>query len=312
MKAGWIEHLRTFVRVAEAGSFTAVAAEEGRAQPTVSRRVAALEAELGVRLLRRSTRALTLTEEGRRLLEEGRAILDAAEAAAERVRGGAAPLAGPIRISAPVAFARLRVIPRIGRFLDAHPGVSTEWRLGDRFEDLVEAGADVAIRIGRLGDSPFVARRIGETRRLAVASPGWLARNPAPRRPEDLAGLDCIVFTGLDAAEDWRFAGPAGAEARVRVAGRVRVAVSDAMRAAALAGLGAAVCPTWLVGDDLAAGRLVRLLPEWEERGFPIHALTPARRFTPPRVRAFVAFLEAEFRADPYLSTQAPAPGAGR
>jgi DNA-binding transcriptional LysR family regulator len=194
---GLLEHVRTFVRAVETGSFTAVAAEQGQSQPTVSRRITALEEHLGARLLQRTTRALALTDEGRAYYEQAVALLDAADAAGAAVRPGAGAATGTLRVAAPLAFARLHVMPRLGRFLAAHPALRTDWVLGDRAVDLVEEGVDLAIRIGRVTDQALVARRIGETRRVTVATPAYWARVGQPVHPEDLHGHDCIVYTGL-------------------------------------------------------------------------------------------------------------------
>lgn len=197
MNAGLLEHVRTFVRAVETGSFTAVAAEQGQSQPTVSRQVSALEEHLGARLLQRTTRALMPTEEGRHFYEHGRALLDAAETARAAVRPGAAEVAGTLRIAAPLAFARLHLMPRLWRFLAGHPALRTDWVLGDRPVDLVEEGVDLAIRIGRIADQSLIARRIGEVRRITVAAPGYWAARGRPVHPGDLRDHDCIVYTGL-------------------------------------------------------------------------------------------------------------------
>jgi DNA-binding transcriptional LysR family regulator len=298
---GLLELVRTFVRALETGSFTAVAAEQGQSQPTVSRQITALEEHLGVRLLQRTTRALTPTEEGRAYYAEALAMLDAAEGAAAAVRPGGASLAGTLRVAAPLAFARLHLMPRLGRFLAAHPDLRTDWVLGDRAVDLVEEGVDLAIRIGRITDGGLVARRIGTMRRITVATPGYWRRAGRPARPENLRGHDCIVYTGLSTVDEWHFAEPGGATVVVKVSGRVRVSASEGMRAAVLEGLGVAVCPTWLFKGELEDGTLERVLDGFEPPPLPIQAVYPSRRLVPARVKAFVDFLQTEFRGDPRL-----------
>ena len=302
MNAGLLEHIRTYVRAVETGSFTAVAAEQGQSQPTVSRQIAALEAHLGVRLLQRTTRALTQTDEGRAYYAHARAMLDAAEDAAAAVRPGAAGVAGTLRVAAPLAFARLHLMPRLGRFLALHPALRTDWVLGDRPVDLVGEGVDLAVRIGAVTDQSLIVRRLGETRRVTVATPGYFAAHGIPVTPQDLTGHDCVVYTGLSTMDEWHFAGPDGEAIIVRVSGRVRVDASEGMRAAVLEGLGVAVAPTWLFGDEVEDGTLTRVLRDHEPAPLPISAVYPSRRLVPPRVRAFAEFLAAEFRADPRLA----------
>ena len=301
MNTGLLEHIRTFVRAVETGSFTAVAAEQGQSQPTVSRQISALEDHLGVRLMQRTTRALTLTDEGRGYYAHARGLLDAADEAALAVRPDAA-VRGTLRIAAPVAFARLHLMPRMARFLDAHPDLRTDWVLGDRPVDLVEEGVDLAIRIGLVTDQGLIARRIGQMRRVTVARPDYLAKHGRPQHPRDLISHDCIVYTGLATVDEWHFAGPDNAPIVVKVSGRVRVNASEGMRSALLEGLGLAVCPTWLFTDEIDTGVIERVLNDFEPAPLPIQAVYPSRRLVPPRVRTFVDYLVEEFRTDPRLA----------
>jgi DNA-binding transcriptional LysR family regulator len=284
----------------ETGSFTAVAAEQGQSQPTVSRQISALEDHLGARLMQRTTRALTLTDEGRSYYAHARALLDAADEAQRSVRP-AAELRGTLRIAAPLAFARLHLLPRLGRFLDAHPGLRTDWLLGDRPVDLVEEGVDLAIRIGRVTEQGLIQRRIGLMRRITVARPDYFAHHGRPLHPQDLERHDCIVFTGLSTVDEWHYSGRDGAPIVVKVSGRVRVSASEGMRAALLEGLGIAVCPTWLFDGEVERGEVERVLADYEPAVLPIQAVYPTRRLVPPRVRAFVDYLQAEFRSDARL-----------
>lgn len=304
MNAGLLEHIRTFVRAVETGSFTAVALEQQQSQPTVSRQVLALEEKLGVRLMQRTTRALTLTDEGRSYYAHARALLDAVDEANDSVRPGAG-VRGTLRIAAPVAFARRHLMPRIARFLDDHPQVTTDWLLGDRPVDLVEEGVDLAIRIGRVTDQGLIVRRIGQMRRITVARPDYFARHGRPQHPKDLRGHDCIVYTGLATVDEWHYAASDGTPIVVKVAGRVRVSASEGMLAALLEGLGVAVCPTWLFDGEVERGEVERVLAAFEPAELPIQAVYPSRRLVPPRVRAFVDFLHAEFREDPRLGGMA-------
>ena len=301
MNAGLLEHILTFARAVETGSFTAVATQQQQSQPTVSRQISALEEHLGVRLLQRTTRALTLTDEGRTYYDHARALLEAAEAAAMAVRPGTAAVTGQLRIAAPLAFARLHLMPRMKRFLALHPALTTDWVLGDRPVDLVEEGVDIAIRIGRITDQTLIARRIGEMRRITVATPDYWHRHGRPTRPAELTAHDCIVYTGLATVDEWHFAALDGTPRVVKVKGRIRVSASEGMRSAVLEGLGVAVVPTWLFTDEVERGILERVLTDHEPAPLPIQAVTPTRRMVPPRVRAFSDFLAAEFRADSRL-----------
>lgn len=302
MHAGLLEHIRTFARTVETGSFTAVALEQQQSQPTVSRQISALENHLGVRLLQRTTRALTLTDEGRSYYDHARAILEAVEAAGVAMRPGATAVTGQLRIAAPLAFARLHIMPRMKRFLALHPTLTTDWVLGDRPVDLVEEGVDLAIRIGRITDQTLIVRRIGEMRRITVATPDYWLRNGRPTHPEELTSHDCIVYTGLATVDEWHFRASDGSIQVVKVKGRVRVSASEGMRSAVLEGLGVAVVPTWLFTDEIDRGILQRVLTDFEADPLPIQAVTPSRRLVPPRVRAFSDFLAAEFRQDLRLS----------
>ncbi len=296
-----IEPIRTFLRVVEAGSFSAVAAERRTSQPTISRQVAALEAHLGARLLARSTRALSLTDEGQRFLEHARRVVEAlgeAEAAVGRRMGRPG---GTLRLSCPVVFGRLHVVPRLRRFLDRYPDIAVDLVMNDGFTDLVEEGIDLAIRVGEITDPGLVARRIGATRRVTVAAPAYLAARGSPAAPGDLVGHDCIVYTRLATANRWHFDGPAGPLV-VPVRGRFQVNSSEGVREAVLIGLGIGVVPIWVMADAIASGRAVVLLEAYEPRRLPMHAVYASRRFVPARVRAMIDFLDAEFRLDPVIS----------
>lgn len=293
---------RSFVRVVEAGSFTAVAREAGTSQPTISRQVAALEAHLGCLLIQRTTRSLALTEDGRALYETARRALEAvaeAEASVGRRKGRAT---GTLRLAVATVMGRLHILPRLPRFLERHPDLSVDLVLGDGFTDLVEGGIDLALRVGVLEDPGLVARRIGLSRRIVAATPDYLAQHGTPATPDDLRRHACIVYAGLATGATWPFQGPEG-RIFVPVTGRLRVDSTEAVRAATLGGLGIAMVPVWhFVDGELACGRLVRLLREWEAEPLPIHAVYPSRRFVAPKVRAAVDFLTEEFEADPRLS----------
>jgi len=293
---------RTFLRVVEAGSFSAVAREANTTQPTVSRQVAALEGHLGCLLLQRTTRSLALTEDGRTFYEAARRAVSAVEEAETSVGRRKGRATGTLRLAAAEVMGRLHVLPRLPRFLARHPELEVDLVLGDGFVNLVEDGIDLAIRVGVLEDPGLVARRIGMTRRVVVATPGYLAGRGTPTTPEELRGHDCILYSKLATGPVWTFEGPGGTLS-VPVHGRLRVSTTEAVRAATLLGLGIGIVPVWhFVEREIEDGRLVVLLRAWEPQPHPIHAVYPTRRFVAPKVRAMIDFLLAEFDLDPQLS----------
>lgn len=296
-----VEPLRSFIRVYETKSFSARAREANTSQPTISRQIAALEQRLGVRLFARTTRALTPTDEGTRFYAYAVRVLEAlaeAEASVVATRSG---VSGMLRLACPVAFGRLHVVPRVASLLRRHPDLRLDLVLSDSFVDLVEEGIDLAIRVGEVTSPDLIAQRIGETRRVTVASPDYLARRGTPAAPQDLAQHDCIVYTRLATGSRWHFGGLDGPHA-VDVDGRFRANNSEAVREAVLAGLGVGVVPVWLLADEVEKGRVVILLKEFEPARLPMHAVHPSRQFVPMKLRATVEFLQAEFRLDPVLS----------
>ena len=287
--------MKTFVRVAEAGSFSSAARESATTQGAVSKQVAALEAQLGVKLLSRSTRALSLTVEGEAFFLEARRLVADFEAAEERLRGGRARLTGWLRVAASVGYARRILMPRVLSFLKLHPELRIDLRLSDGFADLIEQGVDVAVRIGDLPDSSLLARKIGVSQRVLIAHPSYFAGlpdgGPKLEHPRDLTQHNCIVYTEAVAQNEWEFVGPAGESARVRVTGNLQTNSSEAIRAAARGGLGVCHAPDWLVAEDLASGLLTTLLPNWRGKPFPIHAVYPAHRKNVAKIDAFISHL---------------------
>lgn len=294
---------RRFIRAVDTGSFTEVAREQGTTQPTISKQVAALEDHLGVQLLVRTTRSLSVTEEGARYYEAARAALDGFEAAeaAARDAGG---VEGRLRIGCPVSFGQVQIVPRLADFLARHPALAIDLVMSDAFLDPVEQGVDIVVRLGELADSSLKARRIGLTPRLTVASPAYVARRGAPALPADLADHDCVLYSRLASGADWTYATPDG-PATVRVRGRVQADNSSAMLGAVVAGLGIGLAPMWLAADDLRAGRLVRLLEDFEPPPLPIHLVSPPRRFAPPKVTAFAEYIARAFKRDADLTVSA-------
>ncbi|SEB17511.1 LysR family transcriptional regulator [Paraburkholderia sartisoli] len=292
-----LQAMKTFVRVVEAGSFSAVAHESDTTQSAVSKQVAALERELGARLLTRTTRSLALTEEGERYFEQARRLVGEIAEAEGALRRGEQQLTGWLRIAASVGYGRLKLMPLIQSFLAGNPGVKIDLRLHDGFIDLVEQGIDCAVRLGDLPDSSLIARRLGTAQRMLMAHRSYVRSLPkglkAPRVPDDLANHNCIVYTELAMRNAWSFkagpgaADPAGTTRVVRVEGNLQTNSSEVMRASILAGMGIGYSPTWLFDEALASGEVLRMLPEWETVPIPVHLVSPQERRHSAKVRAF-------------------------
>lgn len=293
--------MRTFVRVVEAGSFTAVATELNITQPTISRQIGALEDHLRTRLFTRTTRALTLTDDGRVFYEHALRALEAVSEAEGAVGRRRQKPSGLLRLAAPVVFGRLHVVPRLPAFLKRYPDVSVDLIMSDGFADLVEQGIDVAIRVGEIDDPGLIARRIGTVQRVTVASPAYLKANRAPKQPADLAAHQCIVYTRLATGNRWLFEGPNGPVA-VEVGGRYRADNSEAVRDGVLGGLGIAVIPTFAFSREIESGAVKVLLQDFAPRPLPMHAVYASRRFVPLKVRAIIDHLAHEFSLDARLS----------
>jgi DNA-binding transcriptional LysR family regulator len=293
--------MRLFVRVAETGGFSVAAREARITQPTVSRAVAALEEHLGARLLNRSSRAVTLTDDGRLFYAHASRALDAMAEAEGCVGRRQAVPTGLLRLGTPVAFGRLHIAPRIARFLAQHADVDVELSMDDAFVDLVGQGLDLAVRVGDLGDPSLIARRIGTTRRVTVAAAQYLERRGLPMTPADLTGHDCVVYTRLATGNRWHFVGPNG-PITVDVHGRFRADNSEAVREAVVNGAGIAVIPVWMFGDEIRTGRVRIILEAFEPKPLPIHAVYSSRRQLSAKVRAMIDFLAAEFERSPLLS----------
>jgi len=287
--------LALFAQVVRLRSFSAAARESGIAKSAVSRRVAQLEERLGVRLLLRSTRAVSVTDEGLRVYEHCAVLVGAASAAEQAAGATRDTLRGMLRVNAPVAFAQMHLAAAIALFLERHPGMEIALATDDRIVDIVEGGLDVVIRIGRLRDSGLVARKIATDRLVICASPAYLARKGEPGSPADLLQHNCLHYTLVARDAEWRFRGKDG-PLNVPAWGNFEAASGTVLRSAALAGLGLAVLPSFMVADDVAAGRLALVLERQRRAEIGIYAVVAHRRQMPARVRAFLDFLSAHFR----------------
>ena len=293
--------MRTFVRVVEAGSFTAVAGEQSTTQPTISRQIGALEEHLGTRLLTRTTRMLTLTDDGRTFYEQTLRVLEALSEAEGAVGRRRAKPSGLLRMATPVVFGRLHIMPRLARFMDRYQDVTVDLVMNDGFTDLIEEGIDLAIRIGEITDPGLIARKIGETRRVTVASPRYLAAHGTPTMPADLTHHECVVYTRLATGSRWVFEKD-GEHIPVNVGGRFRANNSEGVREAVLSGLGIGLVPIWHFDDEIESGGLTVLLGAYEPSRLPTNAVYPSRRYLPLKVRAMIDFLAHEFGLDRRLT----------
>jgi DNA-binding transcriptional LysR family regulator len=281
-----LDEFAIFVRIVEEGSLVRAARRLRRSPPAVTRALAALEDRLGVRLVDRTTRRLAPTEAGRALYDRARAVVADYETATTGARD--APIRGLLRITAPVQFGRRHIAPIATRFLDSHDGVEIELMLNDRNVDLIDEGIDVALRIGALADSSLTVRAVGHVTRQWVASPTYLAAHGTPRTPADLAKHEALLGTSRGAME-WSFAGTRSG-ASLHLAGRFRVDDVETRLRAARHGRGVAQFLSYQVADDLASGRLVRLLRGFERPPLPVQLVTKGRAHRAPKIDAFLDF----------------------
>ena len=284
-----LREMEVFVAVVEAGSFVGAAARLHMSPPAVTRAVASLEDRLGIRLLTRTTRALHLTEAGEGFVADATRLLAEITAAEQAVVGDTGEPQGHLVLTASSTFGRSVLAPVIADFLDAYPGVTVSARFLDRVVDLVEEGVDVAVRIAALRDSSLVARRVGEVRRLLVASPAYLAERGVPDEPADLRGHAVVAFGGLMDNGVWRYR----LKGRPRtIALEPRFEVNDALSALAAAEAGRGIAPvlSYMVTDALAAGRLVPVLADLAPAPVPVQLVHQQGRLVPPKIRAFMDF----------------------
>lgn len=286
---------RMFVAVLETGSFAAASARLGTSSGQASKLVSRLEADLGVRLLNRTTRALAPTEAGRAYFDRIRQVLEDLDDLDRSIRNTATMPRGLLRLTAPLSFGRLRLVPALNDFARTYPEILLDVQFTDRLVSLVDEGFDAAIRVGQPVDSSLIARRLCDMRVMVVAAPAYLAARGTPAAPRDLAGHDCIIDTNFRDPTLWRFR-VAGAPVAVQVTGRLRFSNAEACLSGAEAGLGIAHVPEFVAADSLRAGHVVRLLPEAEEAPYGVLALYPPGRHLAAKVRVLVEFLADRFR----------------
>jgi DNA-binding transcriptional LysR family regulator len=287
--------IAVFVEVADHGSFAKAARRLGRSPAAVTRAVAELESRLGVRLLTRTTRAVSTTEAGQRFLGGAKRVLADLEEIERAAAGEGTAPRGELRLTAPILFGRLHVLPIVTEFLDRFPDVRVALTLIDRPVDLVEEGLDVAVRIGTLAESSAVATRVGAVRRIVVASPDYLARRAMPQAPADLQAHAMVAFSGIAGVEHWVFREAAG-DASVAIRPRLVVTTAEAAIDAAKAGFGITPVLSYQAAEDVARGSLLRVLPAYEGDEVPIHLVYPGGRHPPPKLRAFLDFTMPRLR----------------
>lgn len=284
--------------------------ERKTAQSAISKLVANLEAQLGVKLLNRTTRSLSMTNSGAAYFEAARRLVAEVAEAETHLQRGEHQLQGWLRVAASVGFGRLKLLPVIQQFLTIHPNVKIDLIMNDGFVDLVERDIDVSVRIGNLADSSMIARKVGESVRALIASPSYFERLSKPlqtlKHPSDLAHHNCIVYTEYAMGNAWEFPSKErimGKDSKaddivVNIAGNFQTNSSEIIRASVLGGMGIGYSPTWLFEDALNSAAVHIVLPQWPRRISPIHLISPAQRRNSAKVKAFGEFVVAAFKSD--------------
>ncbi len=295
--------MQNFVHVVDTGSFSAAARQRNIGQPAISKSIAQLEEWLGVRLLIRSTRGLSVTEAGHRYYERARRSIEEAEEAELAARGEGAGLTGVVRVSAATTFARLHIVPHLPAFLARHPGLEIELILDDRMIDLVEESIDVCLRTGSLTDSALTARRLATTARIVLATHAYIARAGRPLSPADLPMHEAVIYSQGRAAL-WTFM-RGGETVPATLNGRLRVSSAEGQRAAVLADIGLTISSDWMFARELANGTVCRLLADWTLPPIDLWAIYPTGRLASAKARAIVDFVVEALRRPDDLARSA-------
>jgi len=283
--------MAVFRRVAEAKSFSAVARETNMSQSTVSKHIAALEERLGTKLLNRSTRSLKLTETGKEYYQHCVRILNDFQEAEASIGKGKIKPTGTLRLSTSASFGRTFILPFLNEFLETYPDINIDLLFDDDYIDLVKSGIDLAIRIGPLADSTLIARKIGSSPRITVASADYLVKHGRPKKPADLRKHNCLFHSLQKAPDLWYYNSTQEGDESIRVSGRFKASSPDAICDATIAGLGISVLPIWYVQKYIKQGKLKTILEIYKPTTYNIHAIYPERRFVAPKVKRMIEFL---------------------
>jgi LysR family transcriptional regulator for bpeEF and oprC len=283
--------MAVFKRVVEAKSFSAVARETNMSQSTVSKHIASLEERLDTKLLNRSTRSLKLTEAGKEYYQHCIRILNDFQEAEASIGKGKIDPTGTLRISTSAAFGRTYILPFLNEFLSTYPDIKIDLMFGDKYTDLVKEGIDLAIRIGPLEDSSLIAKKIGSSPRVVVASPEYLVKHGRPKKPADLIKHSCLFYSLQKSPDLWYFNSTQEGDESIRVNGRVKASSPVAVCDATLEGLGISILGEWYVREHVKKGRLIKILPDYKPTAYDIHAVYPERRFVPQKVKRMIEFI---------------------
>ncbi|HET7410450.1 MAG TPA: LysR family transcriptional regulator [Paracoccaceae bacterium] len=293
------EDLRAFVQTVESGNLTRAAETLQVATSAVSRRIKDLEGRLGTQLLQRTTRQMRLTAAGESFHARAVAILQALEEAETEAGCQSRTLTGPLRVAAPLSFGQSHLSPILVEFAHAHPGLELDVDFSDRVVDLVAEGHDLAVRIGNLRDSSLIARKLVDVHLAVAAAPDFWARHGMPATPDDLGALSALCYTGSERVDSWRYTSPDGATGAVQMKACMRSTNGSFLRDAAVAGLGVVMLPSFIIHDEVAAGRLVPTLTDHRWPTVAIHVVYPQTRHLSARARAFIELLRARLGARP-------------
>jgi DNA-binding transcriptional LysR family regulator len=283
--------IEIFIRVVDTGSFSAAARHYDVGQPAVSKAIAQLEEWLGVKLLLRTTRALTPTEAGTSFYQRAKRAVEETDEAVLAARGTASGLTGKLRVSAAVCFARLHIVPQLPAFLKENPGLDLELVLDDRNIDLVDEGIDVALRMGVLADSNMTARKIAEARRRVIGTPEYFRLHGIPSAPADLLAHQAVIYTRDGGGEDWKFLKET-AEVSVKMQGRLKISATEGLRAAVFSDMGLAIASEWAFSPELKSGAVVSVMDDWMLPTISLSAVYPTGRLASTKARQFTTFVE--------------------
>lgn len=288
--------MAVFRRVVEAKNFSAVARETNMSQSTVSKHIAALEERLGTKLLNRSTRSLKLTEAGKEYYQHCIRILNDFQEAEASVGKGKIKPTGSLRLSTSASFGRTFILPYLNNFLETYPEINIDLLFDDDYIDLVKTGIDLAIRIGPLADSTLIAKKIGSSPRITVASPDYLVKHGRPKKPADLTKHNCL-FHSLEKSPDlWYYNSTQEGDESIRVNGRFKASSPDAICDATIAGLGISILPIWYAQQYIKKGKLKTILENYKPTSHDIHAIYPERRFVSPKVKRMIEFIAEKLK----------------